>query len=76
MPVNPLLTKQYGKSIYQYGTRRFTERDGYLGILPEYHEPVKQYAAANFALELIDKALSSGYINQQEYDDTIAYLPQ
>jgi len=74
MAVHPLLTKQYAKSIYQYGTRRFTDRDEYEGIPTEYHEPVKQYAAANFTLELIDNALDQTWINQTEYDETIAYM--
>ncbi|MDR7001547.1 hypothetical protein [Neobacillus niacini] len=64
----------YARKIYLYGTERFTARDGYAGIPEEYWQPVKQYAANNFTREQIDDALAKGYINQQEYDDTVALI--
>jgi hypothetical protein len=68
MAVNNLLVKAYAINIYRYGNRTFST------IPAEYHEPVKQYAAANFTLEEIDNALAKGYITQQEYDETLAYV--
>jgi hypothetical protein len=68
MAVNNLLVKAYAINIYRYGNRTFST------IPAEYHEPVKQYAATNFTLEEIDNALAKGYITQQEYDETLAYI--
>jgi len=68
MAVNNLLVKAYAINIYRYGNRTFAT------IPAEYHEPVKQYAAANFTLSEIDNALSQGYITEQEYQETLAYV--
>lgn len=67
MAIYASLTKAYAQAIYLDGTKKFSE------IRPEYVEPVKQYAAANYTQEQIDNALATGYITQQEYDETIAY---
>jgi hypothetical protein len=84
--IYPFRTSNFAQTIYIGGTQRFTARDGYTGIPVEYHEPVKQYAAANYTLypyaysypnnrtEQLDIALANGWINQQEYDDTVAYI--
>jgi hypothetical protein len=61
------LTKAYAQAIYLDGTKKFSE------IRPEYVEPVKQYAAANYPLYQIDNALAKGWITQDEYNQTIAY---
>ena len=55
------------RCIYLYGTRTFADETA------EYVEPIKQYAAAYYSMEQIDKALANGWITQQEYDDTKAY---
>jgi hypothetical protein len=60
-------TSTYARNIYLYGTYTFAQ------VPADYVVPVKQYAAATFSLSQIDNALASGYITQQEYDDTIAY---
>ncbi|NGQ95515.1 hypothetical protein G3578_10155 [Brevibacillus sp. SYP-B805] len=65
----------YARNIYLYGNERFTARDGYKGIPEEYHPPVKEYAATRFLRSEIDYALGQGWINQTEYDDTIALIP-
>jgi hypothetical protein len=70
MAVNSILTKAYAVNIYRYGNRSFAT------IPTEYHEPVKQYAALNLTLSEIDNALAKGYISEQEYNDTLAYIPQ
>lgn len=67
MAVNNLLTKQYAVCIYIHGTRKFDS------VINDYKEPVKQYAAQNYTLEQIDNALVKSYINEQEYQETIAY---
>jgi hypothetical protein len=64
----------YARQIYIDGRNRFTARDGFVGIPAEYHQPVKQYAADGFTLSQIDYALMRGFINQQEYDDTILLI--
>ena len=69
MAIYPSLTSAYAKAIYLDGTKRFSE------IRPEYVEPVKQYAATHYTLAQIDNALAKGWINQTEYDETIAYIP-
>lgn len=67
MAVNNLLVRAYAANIYNYGNRTFAT------IPAEYHEPVKQYAAANYSLYTIDKALSEGWITETEYNETLAY---
>lgn len=66
MPIYPSLTLAYAKAIYLGGTKRFSD------IRPEYVEPVKQYAAANYTMEEIDNALVQGFITELEYQETIA----
>lgn len=70
----PWLTSSYAMAIYLYGTRRFTARDGYSGIPTSYHEPVKLYAATNYSMSQINNALMDGYINETEYNETLAYM--
>jgi len=62
-------TSTYARNIYLYGNTTFS------AIPTEYVEPVKQYAAVTFSITQIDNALTQGWITQQEYDDTIAYIP-
>lgn len=69
MAIYPSLTAAYAKAIYIDGTKRFTD------IRAEYAEPVKQNAATKYTRAEIDSAKDKGYITQQEYDDTIAYIP-
>lgn len=70
MAVISLLVKQYAVCIYVYGTRKFSS------IPAEYHEPVKQYAATNYTLEQLDNALVNGFITEQEYQETLVYIPK
>jgi hypothetical protein len=70
MAVNSLLVKAYAVNIYRYGNRVFES------IPVEYHEAVKQYAALNLTLAEIDNALAKGFISEQEYTDTLAYIAQ
>jgi hypothetical protein len=58
----------YARSIYIYGTQQFS------GIPAEYHEPVKKYAAENYTQSQLDNALLKAWIDQQEYDETCAYI--
>lgn len=62
----------YARQIYLSGSQRFTERDGYTGIPAEYYGPCTAYAAKNFTLYETAAALANTWINQQEYDDTVA----
>lgn len=73
MAVLAFRTSTYARQIYLSGGNRLTARDGYPGVPADYYTPVEQYAAANFYLYEIDNALAQGWINQQEYDETIAY---
>jgi hypothetical protein len=66
----------YARDIYIFGTKRFTERDGYPAINPEYIQPVKEYAAKNYTQSQIDNALARTWINQQEYDETCALITE
>lgn len=68
MNIHPLLTKQYAVCVFIYGTRKFNT------VEPNYVEPVKQYAAANYTLDQINNALAKGYITEQEHAETIAYI--
>jgi len=71
-------TRTYANAIYLYGTNRLTARTEngvtYTGVASGYYTPVEQYAATNFSKYQIDMALSSGYLTQQEYDETMAYV--
>ena len=69
MAVLAFRTSTFARNIYLYGNTLFT------GIPVEYVEPVKQYAATTFSRLQIDNALNKGWITQQEYDETIAYIP-
>jgi len=70
MAVNALLVRAYAINIYRYGNRTFDS------IPVDYHVPVKQYAGENFALWEIDRALEKKYITEQEYNETLAYVPK
>lgn len=74
MAVNSLQVKIYANQIYLQGEQRFTARDGFTGIAEEYHPHVKQYAAASYERKYIDDALRLNWINQEEYDQTVAYI--
>lgn len=67
MAVKSYLVSRYAYNIYVYGTTRFES------VTLEYHEPVKQFAAANFYPYEIQNALTQGWINQEQYDQTMAY---
>lgn len=72
--IYPFRTSTYARNIYLYGTNRLTARDGYPGVATGYYVPVEQYAANAFSTAQIDNALAQGWINQQEYDETISYV--
>lgn len=73
MTVYSFRTRTFARNIYLYGTERLTARDGYNGVPTEYYIPVEQSAAATFKPSQIQNALTQGWINQQEYDETMAY---
>jgi hypothetical protein len=75
MPIYAFLTSTYAMNIYLYGTQRLTARDGYSGVREGYYIPVEQYAANKFRLDQIQNALNSGWITQQEYEETLVYNP-
>lgn len=68
MSILPFRTSTYARNIYIFGTSTFAQ------IPTEYVVPVEQYAASTFSLSQIDNALASQYIDQQHYDDTIAFM--
>ncbi|MCY9593715.1 hypothetical protein [Paenibacillus chitinolyticus] len=76
MAVLSFLRNTYCRSIFVYGTDRFTPRDGCKGIREEYREPVKEYFAETYELSHLQAALESGWINQQEYEETAALFPE
>ena len=53
------------RMIYLDGTKAFAQ------LTAEYVEPVKVRASTDFDYGQIDDAFTKGYINQQEYNDTI-----
>jgi hypothetical protein len=65
-------TSNYAQNIYQFGTERLTARDGFTGVAAGYYTPVEQFAADRYTTAEIDNALTNGWINQTEYDETIA----
>lgn len=68
--LHQLLVKAYAVNIYRYGNRTFET------IPVDYHDSVKKYAGENLALSEIDEALAKGYITEQEYTETLSYLPK
>jgi hypothetical protein len=68
MTTYPFRTSTYARNIYMLGTASFAT------ISQDYVEPVKEYAALHYTLVQIDNALAQGWITQQEYLDTLAYL--
>lgn len=73
MAVSTLLVKTYAQNVFLSGANRLTARDGYPGLKgPEYYVPTEQFAATNYFIDDLDHALNVGWINQQEYDETMA----
>ncbi|OAH53912.1 hypothetical protein AWH48_11630 [Domibacillus aminovorans] len=73
MAVLSFMTKSYAQNVYVYGNRKF---EG--GVPIEYHQPVKEYAAASYDEWQINNALAKEYITPTEYDETMAikYQPE
>jgi hypothetical protein len=71
----PFRTSTYALSIYRFGTNRLTARDGCTGVADGYYTPIEQYAATNFYRAEFDIALDNGWINEQEYNETLAFIP-
>lgn len=65
----------YAMGIYYYGTNRLTARDGFYGVAVGYYTPVEQYAANNYERSVIDNAYAMTWLNEQEYNETIALIP-
>lgn len=59
----------YSRCIYLDGTRTFEQA---IAEDIKYEQAIKVYASTYFDYYQIDLALTNGYINQQQYDDTIA----
>lgn len=82
MSIIEIRTRTYATAIYKGGTNRLTartetvngEEKTFAGVASGYYTPVEQYAVNNFTQYEIDNALAQGYINQQEYDETIAFM--
>jgi hypothetical protein len=72
MTVLPFRTSTYARNIYIFGTNRLTARDGFVGIPAEYYTQVEQYAKNNFTTADIQNALAMTWINDQEYNETMA----
>lgn len=68
-------TSVYAMNIFMYGTNRLTARDGFTGPATGYYTPIEQYAANNYDKSVLDNALAMTWVNQQEYDETIALIP-
>ncbi|WP_010502834.1 hypothetical protein [Paenibacillus elgii] len=68
----PFLVSTYSRNINIFGKERFTPRDGCKGIPESYHSDVAGYAARNYYIDDLDKALAQGWISQQEYDNIMA----
>lgn len=75
MAVYGFRTNTFSRNIYLYGTERLTARDGYGGVPAEYYTPVEQRAAELYSDQQLGEALAKGYINQTEYDETVAFRP-
>lgn len=75
-------TSTYANNIYLYGVERLTARDGFAGVADGYYTPVEKLAGETtvtnpklISRAKIDLALANGWITQQEYDETIAFIP-
>ena len=67
-------TSTYARNIYMFGTNRLTARDGFSGVAGGYYTPSEQYTASNYTKANIDNALAMTWINDQEYDETLALI--
>jgi cation diffusion facilitator CzcD-associated flavoprotein CzcO len=76
----------YANAVYVFGSNRLTARDGFTGVPASYYGPVEIFAATGkvngvqyipnftgYTDNQLSIALASGWINQQEYDETMAY---
>ncbi|MBU7314040.1 hypothetical protein [Paenibacillus oleatilyticus] len=68
----PFLVSTYSRNINIFGKERFTARNGFKGIPESYHSDVAGYAARNYYIDDLDRALAEGWINQQEYDNIVS----
>lgn len=64
------LRNTYSRNIYLYGTTKLEN------VMAGYEEPVKKYAAVTYTKKQIDQALEAEFITQEQYDDTVAYIPE
>jgi predicted RNA-binding protein associated with RNAse of E/G family len=71
--IYPFRKKTYANAIFAFGTNRLTAREGFAGVPAEYYVAVQQYVGQTYTVEQLEVALASGWITQQEYDETIAY---
>lgn len=66
-------TNTYARNVYRYGVNRLTAREGFTGVPAEYYIPVEQRAAEIYTDADILLAFNSGWINEQEYNETMTY---
>lgn len=68
MPVTILLsiTIQFAKAVYRDHSRTFES------VMTAYKQPVMEYAAHNFTIEVIDGARVANCLTQEEFDQTLA----
>jgi hypothetical protein len=67
MAILSFRTSTYARNIYIFGTTSFDS------IPFEYHEPVKQHAAATYSEAEIQTAFENLWISQLEYEQTMTY---
>lgn len=71
MAILSFRVSSYALNIYMTGNQRFTARDGFTGIPAEYVTYVKAYAARNYYVDDIDRALENGWITAEEHQETL-----
>jgi hypothetical protein len=72
MTVYSFRVSTYARNIYIFGTNRLTARDGFVGVPVDYYTPVQQYAKINYLITDIEDAFTKTWINEQEYQETLA----
>jgi hypothetical protein len=54
----------YSTAIFRHGTKSFPD------IIPAYIAPVKEYASTTYNKVDLDRALTNGWITEEEYAET------
>lgn len=75
MAIYTFLTSSYAMGVYRFGNKSLHAGATVPMIPVEYYIPIETFAANTWDMLSHNNALANGWINQLEYDETIALIP-